>query len=131
MSHLTTQPSGYISPLAIISPAARGNLCSSYEAARDIVQKAKSGPFDWADRYSIDLLKSCDTSAKFKPKSVLSLSSMEKTNVKDRFPNIKSFDDIVQASLKGYVPHPHASQELYRLFRKASALAATSLAPGT
>ena len=81
VSRLTTQPAGYLnSPLA----------SSSFEEAKEIVAKAKPGPFDWADRYSIDLLKSGDnTGSKFKPTSVLTLPSMEKFQDRDKFSNIK------------------------------------------
>ena len=98
VSHLTTQPTGYISPLASTSAAARGNLSSSYEAAVDIVQRSRSGPFDWADKHALDLLQSGDVSSKFKPASVLNLPYMEKHQDKEQFSNIKGLDDLVTVS---------------------------------
>merc|ERR1712055_784884 len=67
----------------------------------------------------------------FKPSSVLNLPYMEKHVDTAQFHDINTLDDLVAASLKGYVPAPHASKELHDLFAKASVLAAGSFAPGT
>merc|ERR1712237_7693 len=102
-----------------------------YQAAFETVEKARSGPFAWADRLTLETLQQGGVSSHFKPASALNLPFMEKKVDRAQFSNINSLDDLVTASLKGYVPHPHDSKDLHDLFQKATVIAAGSYAPGT
>ena len=117
--HLTTQPSGYVSPLASLSAEGRALINDPYQAAIEIVDKAKAGPFSWADKLTLETLQQGGLSSHFKPASALNLPFMEKKVDRHQFTDINSLDDLVTASLKGYVPHPHASKDLHDLFQKS------------
>ena len=97
----------------------------------DIVSRARSGPLSWADKMTLDSLQTGELTSHFKPASVLNLPYMEKKVDRTKFSNITSLDDLVTASLKGYVPHPHASKDLQNLFTKALAITASSYASST
>merc|ERR1712237_213204 len=129
--HLTTQPSGYVSPLASLSSEGRALINDPYQAAIEIVDKAAAGPFSWADKLTLETLQQGGLSSHFKPASALNLPFMEKKTDFHQFRNITSLDDLVTASLKGYVHHLHASKDLNELFQKATVIAAGSYAPGT
>ena len=75
--HLTTQPSGYISPLASLSSEGRAIINDSYQAAKDIVDKAAAGPFAWADKLTLETLQQGGVSSHFKPASALNLPFIE------------------------------------------------------
>ena len=76
--HLTTQPTGYISPLSSLSAEGREILNSPYQAAMEAVSRARAGPIAWADRLTLETLQSGGLSSNFKPSSVLNLPYMEK-----------------------------------------------------
>ena len=69
----------------------------------EIVSRARSGPFSWADKLTLETLQSGGLASHFKPASVLNLPYMEKKVDRTKFLNITSLDDLVTASLKGYV----------------------------
>ena len=129
--HLTTQPSGYVSPLATMSPGGRAVISDSYQAAKDIVAMAEAGPFCWADKLTVETILQGGVSSHFKPEAALNLPFMEKKVDFHQFKNVCTLDDLVTASLRGYVPHPNASKDLNDLFAKATVIAASSYAPGT
>ena len=54
VQHLTTQPSGCISPLAFLSGAGREIINSPFEATKETVDRARSCPFVWRDRMTLD-----------------------------------------------------------------------------
>ena len=129
--HLTTQTSGYISPLAKLSPVNRVDVTHSYQAAKDICAMAESGPLCWADKSTVEKILQGGVTPHPKPEASLNLPFMEKKTEFHKFRNICTLDGLVTASLKGYVPHPNASKDLNHLFAKTTVIAAGSYAPGT
>ena len=56
---------------------------------------------------------------------------MEKFTDREKYSNLKGFEDLVIATMDSYVIHPNASPDLQKLFEKATVLAASALAPNT